>query len=545
MSLLFNALLLPAILLAAPLLSFALFVTVRRIQSYRSPLNILRGPKSRSWFLGSTAGINDPHRLMEDWVAEYGDTLVVQGLFSTRRLLTVDTTALHHVFSNWQTFVRPEEMQRSFGALFGKGLLFAVGEQHRRQRRVINSAFGPMQVRAFTEVFVQKANELRDIWLDLASKTARKDGRVKLDAFSWLNKATLDIIGLTGFDHDFDALHAKATEASDLHKAFQATLTDPHAPVSSFLSILPIPSFLTQLGTSRRQRDAFQYIREAGHAIVQEKKVAVLAAADGRALEKSEFQNDLLSLLIKSNLASDLPASMRMSDEEISGQVPTFLVAGHETTSTAVTWTLFALACHAPIQAQLRAELLEFPTDTPTMDELNALPMLDHVLREALRLYAPVSMIDRSVTEDTVIPFGKPFVDKYGVTRTELHIRKGDSVIIPIRMLNRSVEIWGDDAQEFRPERWENLPESAHTLPSVYSNLLTFNAGPHACIGFRFSNAEAKALIFSIIRAFEVELAIQPDDIVRKTAIVGRPYIEGKLQGGVQLPLLVRPVCLA
>jgi len=101
------------------------------------------------------------------------------------------------------------------------------------------------------------------------------------------------------------------------------------------------------------------------------------------------------------------------------------------------------------------------------MDDLNKLPWLDHVLREVLRLYAPVAAVQRTATEDDIIPLEKPVVDKNGVTRTELQcaiplsylltkaytsysIRKGDGVVIPIRILNRSTAIWGEDAQEFR-----------------------------------------------------------------------------------------------
>jgi len=76
--------------------------------------------------------------------------------------------------------------------------------------------------------------------------------------------------------------------------------------------------------------EAFRYIAKISHEMVAEKKAAVLVAADGRALGKNEFQNNLLSLLIKSNLASDVPDSMRMDDEEITGQITTFLAAGHE-----------------------------------------------------------------------------------------------------------------------------------------------------------------------------------------------------------------------
>lgn len=109
-----------------------------------------------------------------------------------------------------------------------------------------------------------------------------------------------------------------------------------------------------------------------------------------------------------------------------------------------------------------------------------------------------------------------------------------------------------------RPERWQNLPEKVHGMPGVYSNILSFLAGPHACIGFRFSLAEyascpalerpiaycacrAKAILFTIAREFEFELAVPADDMERRSFIVGRPHIQGT-PGGPQLPLLIRPV---
>ena len=95
-------------------------------------------------------------------------------------------------------------------------------------------------------------------------------------------------------------------------------------------------------------------------------------------------------------------------------EVPTFLVAGHETTSVATTWCLHALSQTPNVQRKLREELLSVDTDTPTMDELNALPYLDMVVRETLRLYAPVSSSLRVATKDDVIPLSAPFTDKNG-----------------------------------------------------------------------------------------------------------------------------------
>ncbi len=91
-----------------------------------------------------------------------------------------------------------------------------------------------------------------------------------------------------------------------------------------------------------------------------------------------------------------------------------FIVAGHETTSSATTWCLFSLAEHPDIQRKLREELLTMPTDSPTMDEIMLLPYLEMVVKEVMRYHSPVPMTNRVATKDDLIPLNKPFTDKRG-----------------------------------------------------------------------------------------------------------------------------------
>ncbi len=177
-----------------------------------------------------------------------------------------------------------------------------------------------------------------------------------------------------------------------------------------------------------------------------------------------------------------------------------------------MTWCLYSLSLDKAVQKKLRDELLQIPTDTPSMDELMALPYLDTVLRETLRVNAPVTGTIRQAMKDDFIPLNKPYTDIYGklhdsiqcvppssalvsITLTRgpvpsYRVRAGDRIMIPIYNLNRLEEIWGEDAEEFRPERWDNPPEAASTVPGVWGNLLTFLGGPRACIGYRFSLVE-------------------------------------------------------
>ncbi|KAI0321606.1 cytochrome P450 [Amylostereum chailletii] len=532
----------------ACVLTYALFVFARlRLRGTLSPLRSLPGPKRDSWFRGNFKHSSEPEstRKMEDWARQYGPIFRYHSFLGTQKLMALDAKAVNYVLSQG-AFQKSEVLRHTLGSVLGRGLLFEEGAAHKRQRKVMNPAFGPTQIRKFADIFLEKSIELRDILLAEASSTTRKDGRHRVNIFAWLNKVTLDIIGLTGFNYSFDALHTSDEQPNELYDAVNTTISASARTVLFVLQhFFPLARIIPS-SRSRKRDASLKTIRRIGSHLIAEKKAAVLAeSSDGVSVAKDSIQgHDLLSLLIRANMASDMAEGMRMSDEEILSQVPTFIMAGHETTSTAVTWTLFALSCNPLVQIKLREELSAYPNDKPSMDELNSLRYLDAVVREALRLYPPVSATQRVAMQDEVIPLSRPIVDKHGVTQHSIRVAAGDVVTVPIRLLNRSTEIWGEDANEFRPERWEDLPVTTNTMPSVWGNLLTFLAGVHACIGFRFSTVEMKALLFTLIRAFEFELAMSPDDIVRKTMIVGRPSIEGNPEAGPQLPVLIRPVKL-
>jgi cytochrome P450 len=133
-----------------------------------------------------------------------------------------------------------------------------------------------------------------------------------------------------------------------------------------------------------------------------------------------------------------------------SSEVPTFIIAGHETTSTLICWALFALATEPDVQRRLREEIRAHTNGTPSLDELNSLCYLDSVLRETLRLHSPVVQTQRVATKDDVIPLEQPVQDKLGQTMNGIRVTKGDVITIPIEILNQSVEIWGEDATVFR-----------------------------------------------------------------------------------------------
>ncbi|KAH9894821.1 cytochrome P450 [Cubamyces lactineus] len=509
-----------------------------------SPLRIWLGPQTPSWLYGNLREMLEvedsalPDKLFE----RYGKVYVDREFFMTPRLWTLDTVALNYIMTHESDYARPELNLKELSNTLGKGLLFVRGEQHRQQKRILNPAFGPTQVRDLTEIFVRKSNELRTYWMH-----ATKAGPTVINVNADLSKMTLDVIGQAGFGYDFNALNLEG-KPSELSIAFRQLFVSSSAGQASVLGYLASCFPILSLIPNKRRKSmasAAAVIKRVGMQLVAERKAAILREASEKhkdGVERKDLKSrDLLTLLIKANMAKDVPESQRLSDEDVLGQIPTFLLAGHESTATASTWALYALSQRPNIQQKLRQELLSVDTDTPTMDELNALPYLDAVVRETLRLHSPVTFIVREAKRDDVIPLGEPITDRYGRVHKEIRVEKGNKIALPVIAMHRLKEIWGEDAMEFKPQRWQRPPEEISVIPGVWGHLLTFLGGPRACIGYRFSLVELKAILFSIIRGFEFEMAMPLEEYQIKTAQLQRPSIRSAPEKGWQLPLLVKP----
>ncbi|KAF7301922.1 hypothetical protein MIND_00758200 [Mycena indigotica] len=523
----------------APLAGYALYRIVKGLYvEFTSPLRTLPGPPSAHWLYGNTRELVEDQfsGLLERWAEQYGPTIRIHEVLGTCRLVTTDLKAIHHILNNTHIYQKSTTTRETLSLIVGPGLLVVENEEHRRQRKIMNPAFGIPQIRALHDIFIQKSVELRDIWMKQAT---RHGDIVQVDALSWLSKASLDIIGLAGFNYDIHALEFDDNSNSDpLINAFNR-LCSLQAGISVARFIRHQFPILRYLPThnNRVAKAAQAQMMAVGREILVESKRAILEGTE----YDSGRGRDLLSLLVRANTSKDIAITQQLSDEDTLAQVPTFLVAGHETTSTALTWALFALTQNVAVQTRLREELLAISTDQPSLDILDDLPYLDNVVRETLRLYAPVSDFNRIALQDDIIPLDTSFTDSKGVVRDSLMIQKGQLIFVPIISVNKNPKIWGANASEFRPERWEHNTDN--NIPGIYSHLLTFIGGPRNCIGFRFAIAEIKAVLFVLIRAFEFQLAVSPDQVGQQdTGIVVRPLLRSSPEAGSQLPVLLKPV---
>ncbi|KAE9404972.1 cytochrome P450 [Gymnopus androsaceus JB14] len=465
------------------------FYGVYRLVKYHlfSPIRNLPGPRSSSWIWGNVKEIrkHEVGVVLQKWIEEYGQTLRYKSFFGNTRLVTLDTKALNHILMNNYIYQRPEVGRTPLSA--------------------------PRKSEISLQSSVDKSIELKDVWM---SQVTVEGGTARINVLEWLSKMTLDVIGR--FHYEFNALAKHSAQSDELGNAFNVRYAFLKV-VFIALNSQPSNRFLEQPGVRLPGFDkAKETMNRIGQKLLRESKASLQASGEKAGDLKSR---DLLTLLLRSNMSGE--PSQRMSDEDVLAQVPTFLVAGHETTATATTWALYALVGRLDVQQKLRDELYTLRTENPTMEELNSLPYLDAVVRETLRIHAPVT-------------------NRNGVTHNSISIQKGQTIQISILAMNGNKTLWGEDTLEFKPERWENIPEAVTSIPGVWGNMMTFLGGARACIGYRFSLVEMKALLFVLIRGFEFELAVPMEDIVKKSAIVQRPWVKSEPEKGSQLPLLVR-----
>ncbi|KAF5370085.1 hypothetical protein D9758_001087 [Tetrapyrgos nigripes] len=518
-----------------------------------NPLRHLNGPPVRSLFVNHLQLVLDPRSspaAYEKLTKLYGRTMRIRGWDD--RLLTLDPVSLSHVLKNTAVYQKPWQSRRLITSLIGCGMLSAEGQMHKRQRRVATPAFSIQNLRALIPLVFQKGNELKDRWMIIIKKEQKlgTENEHVLDVCHWISRATFDVIGLAGFDYSFNAIQDETNELFSAYKDMFEIAISQGSLLRTLLSIyLPSLNQLFPDRTALTVKRCQGVIQRVAGNLIQEKKWKI---AEGEKSGTDYAGRDLLTLLLKSNNATDLTPEQRINDEDILNNINTFMFAGSDTSSLTVTWTLYLLAQHPEIQSRLRAELYSvisasLPNVSDLTDEemqtlfadIDGLPFLHNVVRESLRLIPPVHSSLRVATKDDHVPTMYPVQWSSGSTSKTVHVPKGSFIHVSIEAFNLDKEVWGGDAWIFNPDRWDNLPEKVSEQPGLFSNLLTFSAGPRSCIGLRFSIIEIKTFIFFLVTNFVFQET--GDKIIKSNVVLTRPYISGKYSSGSQLPLKVAP----
>ncbi|KAL1747884.1 cytochrome P450 [Schizophyllum fasciatum] len=534
--------------IAASVFTLVIARTVWRILSrfvQRSPLDNIPGPAPPSLLTGNFYQLfhADAWGFHERLAAEYGSVVRTTGLFGEKQLYVSDPKALHNIIIKDQDIYEEHPQFTSANhVLLGEGLTATLGDKHRKQRKLMNPVFSNANLRNMTPIFQEVVGTLRKSLEELTESGPRE-----LDILHWMSRTALELIGRNGLGYSFDTL-----AVNDAGNPYSSSIKELAQAVFKmvFLRTYLLPEVyrigpawfrraVVDIIPSRNLhdiRDKVNSIWNSSLEIFTQKKAALLAGDEAVAQQVSQGK-DIMSLLIRANMNADDP----LDEEELVGQMSVLIFGATDTTSSALSRIFSLLATHPDVQDRVRQEIrvAKEAHSSLTYDNLEELTLLDAVCRETLRLYPPASQLLRKTVKDVIMPFGKPIVGVDGRELTEVYVPAGTPIIISIINANRSKDIWGPDALEWKPERWlAPLPQSvvdAH-VPGVYSNLMTFLGGGRACIGFKFAQLEMKIALVELLDAFEMT----PSKRVVKWRMsnISSAYAEDE-PGKSQLPLVL------
>ncbi|KAK4239918.1 cytochrome P450 [Achaetomium macrosporum] len=418
-----------------------------------------------------------------EWHKQYGPIIRYFFPFGAERLSVADDEAIKHMtVKNPYNYPKPVRAKLWMVRILGEGVLLAEYEDHVYQRKTLTPGFSISAIRTFQPIFWEKCLAMTSLMrqeMELTGESTRS-----FEILEWLNRCTLDIIGKAGFGYEIHSLENPRElirEAYRLVFNFDLASRALHGIQAFFPSSRYIPA--------RMNRDM-----EKARKIILAKATEILELKlDGA--EKVQHSKDVLCLIARENKRLKELGEPGLSFGTMRDQVMTFLGAGHDTTATGAAWAIHLLATYPDVQNRVREEIRECfpflfdPAQRFDQEKLEAadpdrLPYLDNVCRECLRFIPPIPMTVReSVKDDYLAGYKVP---------------GGTVVYLLANSINRMPWFWGEDADAFNPDRWNNLPKTA--VPSAF---MTFLQGPRGCLGRKFAEVEMKVLLVALLSMFE------------------------------------------
>jgi cytochrome P450 len=361
------------------------------------------------------------------------------------------------------TYTKGSPFYQEIAAWVGNGLLTSEGDTWKQQRRTLAPLFTPRRMSGYVSAMTEEADRIAARW-----RTAET-----VDLHAEMTEYTLRVVARVLFGASVD-------DAIPVIRGNFPWLADfirdrGMSPVRLPRS-WPTPR-------SRRATRAQQDLWEVVDSIIEQRRAA------------AETGTDMVSLLLA---ARDPETGDRLSDQEVREQVLIFLLAGHETTSIALTFTLFLLGHHPQIQKRVQDEIDQMTGDI----DVNQFPYMTMVIKEAMRLYPPAFAIGRFTPTGDV-------VGGYEVPANSI-------VVVSPWATHRHPEFW-PEPDLFDPDRFEPAAVAGHHRYAYFP----FAGGPRACIGNHFAMTEAVVAAAVLLRAVSVQTS--PDPVPLTASITLRP----------------------
>ncbi|CAK5282791.1 unnamed protein product [Mycena citricolor] len=478
------------------LLSLLGVLVVRWILGDKGNLSRLPGPPSQSWLFGHLPQLYLTFNYGENefkWLKEYGTVYLLRGVLGQKRVMVADPVAINHMFRGDDVHFSPMFMAIDTAIYGDDNVSASRGEQ---LRAALNPGFTTAVVKSYLAVFETVAQGVT-LSLDKAL-TERKNAPVNVSPL--LSEATLAAISQVVLGLSLEDLGPDFVRINSQVIALASGLGRVNFLTDALSAVFPrLPRYLMRLPTQ-----SFRAVHQGRTLAEQVGKKMIGARLDAGILEQKE-DDHLFGKILTEN------AKRSLRPELLAAQTSVLLVAGQDTTANTLTFALYELAQRPEVQSRLRAEVLDAVQDTEI--RYDAIPVLNAVIKEALRLYPAEALMDRIAAHDMTIPLSAPVQLSNGETVQQLVVSKGQWITVSSASYQRSEGRWGPEPEMFDPNRWIDGKVAANGEPmisSAYANLLTFNAGPHTCLGWRFAVLEMQVILTELISKFVFEVPEDP-----------------------------------
>ncbi|KAH8998345.1 cytochrome P450 [Lactarius hatsudake] len=420
----------------------AYYITYLYLRGRNSFLRMLQGPESPSFLLGNESQLRYQNEVGEHeykWMRQYGTAWRRTGPLGVNYLSVADPKALQYILhTSGYHFPKGKEVTQVIKLLLGQGVVWAHGTTHQRQRKIMTPAFSAPQLRTFLPLFQDMASKLVQKWTDEVISP---------------DPTGQPLINVTPLAFAHNPGHHCTLYPSRLDVVFKALWHYIPQPILHFVRYLPSREY-------RRFRSYSDYMRGFARGLIKES----IVKGDGK---------DVMSVLLRANLSSDL--NSKMSEDEIIDQISTLLLAGHDTTSNTMTWFLWELSKHPESQDRIRAEIEAVRAQNGedlSPANLDSMVYTQAALKESMRLHPIIWILRRIAERDDVIPLAFPITTRSGEKVSSIPVRKGTPIDILIGAYNRLPEIWGQDADEWNPDRFLNIDKTKQATVGLFANFI-------------------------------------------------------------------------
>jgi cytochrome P450 len=397
-------------------------------------------------------GSKDPLARMTEWARQYGDIFYYRVFARHVYFLNHPDLIKYVLATNPRNFIKGDAI-RFNRRIFGNGLVANEGESWAQHRRILQPSFTHARVQSYADQMVNSTERLVGRWKDGEARNIHDD----------MIQLTLEIVAKSLFSVEIAPQKDRFSTALD---TLMQLSSGARMLVPPILRLFPAPGNLRIL-LATRELDRI-----------------VNSMIDQRRAADPGSHSDVLDTLLQSRYQDGEP----LPRQQVRDEVMTLLLAGHETTAVALSWTWLLLSQNPDVERKLWFELRDVLGDrSPNMRDLTNLPYTDRVIKEVMRLYPPVWALVRTAKNDCEIG--------------GYYIPAGATVLMSQWVMHHDPRYY-DEPQRFNPDRW--LDERAKASPQYA--YFPFGGGPRSCIGAAFASTEASLVLATIAQKFQIRV---------------------------------------